>query len=43
VVEQGRRRAEDHRWERVVVRYLSLYRRLAGAGAARPAVQPVGA
>ncbi len=41
LAEQGRRRAEDFRWERVVPRYLGLYRRLAGTGAVPPAPAPV--
>jgi glycosyltransferase involved in cell wall biosynthesis len=39
--ERGRRRAEAFRWERVVTRYLSLYRLMTGAGAVPPATQPV--
>ncbi len=41
LVEQGRRRAQVYRWERVVPRYVGLYRRLAGAGTVPPAAQPV--
>jgi alpha-1,3-rhamnosyl/mannosyltransferase len=41
LIEQGRRRAEEYRWERVVGRYVSLYRRLSGADAVPPATQPV--
>jgi glycosyltransferase involved in cell wall biosynthesis len=41
LIEQGRRRAEDYRWERVVGRYVSLYRRMSGADAVPPATQPV--
>ena len=41
LAEQGRRRAEDFRWERVAPRYLGLYRRLAGTGAVPPAPAPV--
>jgi glycosyltransferase involved in cell wall biosynthesis len=41
LVEQGRRRADEHRWPRVVSRYVRLYRGLAGAGAPPPATQPV--
>jgi glycosyltransferase involved in cell wall biosynthesis len=41
LIEQGRRRAEDYRWERVVARYVSLYRRMSGADAVPPATQPV--
>jgi glycosyltransferase involved in cell wall biosynthesis len=41
LVEQGRQRAAAHRWERVVPRYVALYRRLADAGTMPPAAQPV--
>jgi glycosyltransferase involved in cell wall biosynthesis len=38
LIERGRHRAEACRWERVVSRYVSLYRRVAGTGAV---AQPV--
>ncbi len=42
LVERGRRRAEAHRWERVVPRYLSVYHRASHTGGVRPpATQPV--
>ncbi|HXD96633.1 MAG TPA: glycosyltransferase family 1 protein [Candidatus Acidoferrum sp.] len=41
LIEHGRRRAEEYRWERVVGRYVSLYRRMSGADAVPPATQPV--
>ena len=40
-IEHGRRRAEEHRWERVVPRYVSLYRQLTSADVLPPAVRPV--
>jgi glycosyltransferase involved in cell wall biosynthesis len=41
LVERGLRRAEDHRWERVVARYVSIYHQVGRSGALPPAVQPV--
>jgi glycosyltransferase involved in cell wall biosynthesis len=41
LIERGRRRAEEHRWERVVPRYVSLYRQLTSADILPPAVRPV--
>jgi glycosyltransferase involved in cell wall biosynthesis len=41
LIEHGRRRAEEHRWERVVPRYVSLYRQLTGGHILPPAVRPV--
>jgi glycosyltransferase involved in cell wall biosynthesis len=41
LIEQGWRRAEAYRWERVVTRYVSLYHRLSGTGATPPATRPV--
>jgi glycosyltransferase involved in cell wall biosynthesis len=41
LIEEGRRRAEEHRWERVVPRYVSLYRQLSSDGVLPPAVHPV--
>ncbi|HEX2439430.1 MAG TPA: glycosyltransferase family 1 protein [Methylomirabilota bacterium] len=41
LVERGLRRAEDHRWERVVARYVSIYHQVGRSGALPPAAQPV--
>ncbi len=42
LVERGRRRAEEHRWDRVVPRYLSVYHRASHTGGVLPpATQPV--
>jgi glycosyltransferase involved in cell wall biosynthesis len=43
LAEQGRRRAEAYRWERVVPRYVGLYRRTVSAGTASAAAPPVSA
>jgi glycosyltransferase involved in cell wall biosynthesis len=41
LVERGRQRAESHRWERVVARYVSIYHQVGRSGALPPAPQPV--
>jgi glycosyltransferase involved in cell wall biosynthesis len=41
LVERGLRRAQDHRWERVVARYVSIYHQVGRSGALPPTAQPV--
>lgn len=41
LVERGARRAHEHRWERVVARYVSIYHQAGPGGALPPAAQPV--